>query len=291
MYNIRKKLCILTMLLFVLSAIVPRIFPENKVNQAINSQGSASAKIKTLTETLNEKDERFVAHRGYSNYAPENSIPAFELAGEQGFWGIETDISQTNDGQFICMHDKEIDRTTNGTGEISDYSLEELMSFRIDTGNNIDKNTDLHIPSFSEFLDICSKYNCVAVVEIKYISDYDSLLDIIKRSGLETRCIITGELDDMKEIRSRNNIIPVMTIGYTPAPYTDNLKYITEIPYNRGILYNYPQVDKAAVEELHSQGIYCGVWSVDETDVAEQYFDYGVDFIVTNEIPAKLKTE
>ena len=95
----------------------------------------------------------------------------------------------------------------------------------------------------------------VPIIEIKNITNYDAFLNTIIASGLETHCIITGAIDDVKEIRARNSIIPVMTIGYTPAPYTDNLERITEISENRGILYNYPQVDQAAIDILHQQNI------------------------------------
>ena len=66
------------------------------------------------------------------------------------------------------------------------------------------------------------------------------------------------------------------------------IERITEISENRGILYNYPQVDQAAIDILHQQNIFCGVWSVDDTETAQKYIDYGVDFIVTNEIPARI---
>lgn len=286
MNNIRKKLCVLTALLFVLSFILPKIFLSEQ-NEA-PSDSDAFIDEQNVTQVFDGDGERFVAHRGYSGYAPENSVPAFEFAGKLGFWGIETDISQTNDGQFVCIHDEELDRTTDGTGNVSDYSFEEISNFKIDTGKNVNTNSQLHIPSFREYLDICRKYDCVAVAEIKHISDYDSFLQEIKDSGLEKKCIVTGELDALEEIRARNTIIPVMTIGYTPAPYTDNLEHISVIPENRGILYNYPQVDGAAIEELHRQGILCGVWSIDNWDIAQVYFDYGADFIVTNDIPARL---
>ena len=134
-------------------------------------------------------------------------------------------------------------------------------------------------------MEICRNHR---FIEIKNITNYDAFLNTIIASGLETHCIITGAIDDVKEIRARNSIIPVMTIGYTPAPYTDNLERITEISENRGILYNYPQVDQASIDILHQQNIFCGVWSVDDTETAQKYIDYGVDFIVTNEIPARI---
>lgn len=285
MYNVRKKLCFLTTLLFVAGIILSKLPSKN--NQSPVSAVSNNT-ITTGESVLSEGGEKFVAHRGYSNYAPENSIPAFELAGATGFWGIETDISETADGQFICMHDDTLDRTTNGEGNVTDYSLEQINSFKIDSGNYISKTENLKIPTMSEYLSICVKYGCVPVVEIKNINNYDTFLNEIISSGLEKRCIITGAINDILEIRARNTVIPVMTIGYTPAPYTDNLNDIAQIPDNRGILYNYPQVDKAAIDILHRQNIYCGVWSVDEGEVAAAYEEYGADFIVTNEIPARL---
>ena len=219
---------------------------------------------------------------------PKTVFPAFELAGKIGFWGIETDICETSDGQFVCMHDDTLDRTTNGSGAISDYTLDDLSQFQIDYGNYLNTNENLKIPTLEEYLSICSTYGNVPIIEIKNIANYDAFLNTIIASGLETHCIITGAIDDVKEIRARNNIIPVMTIGYTPAPYTDNLEHITEISENRGILYNYPQVDQAAIDILHQQNIFCGVWSVDDTETAQKYIDYGADFIVTNEIPARI---
>lgn len=101
MYNVRRKLWILTVLLFVVSAVMLKFFPSSDNNDAIATPANAQqAESGTSTVFSDGSTERFVAHRGYSNYAPENSIPAFELAGKIGFWGIETDICETSDGQL-----------------------------------------------------------------------------------------------------------------------------------------------------------------------------------------------
>ncbi len=288
MYNVRRKLLVLTLLLFVVSSFMTNRTPISDGAENIAATAAAVQTQNVPTGVFADSGEKFVAHRGYSNYAPENSIPAFELAGKMGFWGIETDISQTADGQFICMHDEEIDRTTDGSGIVGELTMEQINQFKIDKGNYIRKSENLKIPTLSEYLEICKEYNCVALVELKWVSDFDSLLNTIISSGMEDRCIIAGDLDSVKEVRFRNTVIPVMTIGYAPNPYTDALAQIAEIPDNRGVLLNFPQVDKAAIDIIHSQNVYCGVWSVDESDIAQQYAEYGADFIVTNEIPARL---
>lgn len=289
MRNIRRKLWILTLLLFALGTFVPKVFPNtDAANVIATPTGQMNTDNSSSLNVLDEEGDKFVAHRGYSGYAPENSIPAFELAGKTGFWGIETDIIETIDNQFICMHDETLDRTTDGEGDAEMYTLEQLGQYTIDSGNYLRMSNNLKIPTLDEYLDICKKYGCVAVVEIKNVRNFDLFLSVIYSRELQNRCIITGSLEDIKEVRARNADIPVMTIGYSPAPYTDNLSQIAEIPDNRGILYNFPQVDKTAIDILHSQHIYCGVWSVDTAEDAERYIEYGADFVVTNEIPARL---
>ena len=288
MYNIRRKLWILTVLLFVVATVMLKVSPGKQAEENIATASNPVQAQVTQTGVFADSGEKFVAHRGYSNYAPENSIPAFEFAGKMGFWGIETDISQTADGQFICMHDEEIDRTTDGSGIVGEMTMDMINQFKIDKGNYIRKCENTKIPTLAEYLEICKQYNCVAVVELKYVSDFDALLGVIVGSGMESRCIIAGSLDDVKEVRFRNNVIPVMTLGYAPTPYTDNLAQIAEIPENRGVLFNFPQVDKEAIDIIHQQGVYCGVWSVDDAQLAQEYASYGADFIITNEIPARI---
>ncbi len=287
MYNIRKKLWLVMLLLFTASAVLLKISPRDSAG-IVTASVDAVKPVTAQSDVFSTGGERFAAHRGYSGYAPENSIPAFELAGRNGFWGIETDIYETTDGAFVCMHDEDLDRTTDGTGAVTSYSLEELGAFKIDTGSNVEISENLKIPTFDEYLGICMKYGCVAVIEIKTIRNYDALLNIIYANGAGGRCIIMGNINDMLEIRARNTEIPVMTIGYTPAPYTDSLADISQIPDNRGVLYNYPQVDKSVIDLLHQQNIYCGVWSVDDEAIADEYLAYGADFVVTNELPPRL---
>ena len=89
----------------------------------------------------------------------------------------------------------------------------------------------------------------------------------------------------MLEIRARNDSIPLMPIGYSNKDYTYYLEQVSQLTDNRGILYNYPVVTEDVVRILHEQGIYCGVWSLDTADEAKKFLSYGVDFVVTNEIP------
>jgi glycerophosphoryl diester phosphodiesterase len=74
------------------------------------------------------------AHRGYWRGAPENSLPAFEQAISHGADMIELDVQRTSDGQLVLMHDTSVDRTTNGTGNISSKTLAQMKALRLKKG-------------------------------------------------------------------------------------------------------------------------------------------------------------
>ena len=73
------------------------------------------------------------AHRGASAHAPENTISAFLLAIEHGADGIEFDIKVTRDGKVIVLHDQTLQRTTTGSGDLKNFTFDELR--KLDAGS------------------------------------------------------------------------------------------------------------------------------------------------------------
>ena len=105
------------------------------------SQGPLSSKF-TLA-SLSSEPQRFIAHRGFSSVYPENTIPSIEGAVQNGFYGCEFDIHTTKDGVWILNHDSSIDKMTDGSGDISSYTYEELLEYNIDNGNGIENYRNL----------------------------------------------------------------------------------------------------------------------------------------------------
>ena len=70
-----------------------------------------------------------IAHRGSSIDAPENTLPAYKLAKEQGFTFIEVDVVQLTDGVPVMVHDPEVDRTMNATGFVSSFHLTKSVNW------------------------------------------------------------------------------------------------------------------------------------------------------------------
>ena len=91
-----------------------------------------------------------VAHRGDWRNAPENSLHALLNSIDKGFDMMELDVKMTKDSQMVVMHDNTIDRTTNGKGKVSDFTLQEIRKFKL--RNGLGRVTANPIPTFKELM-------------------------------------------------------------------------------------------------------------------------------------------
>lgn len=99
---------------------------------------------------------------------------------------IELDIQPTKDGNFICMHDETLDRTSTGKGPIKDYTTEELKKFVLRSGNGI--KTRQPIPTLKEALNVCKGRILVNIDKGgTYIKE---IMPIIQECGMEKQVII-----------------------------------------------------------------------------------------------------
>src|SRR5260370_5045012 len=110
--------------------------PTNKQNPSQNRQLQLSLKGRTGQHSrMNSGDGMFgghpfvVAHRGASAERPEHTLAAYELALKEGTDGVECDVRLTRDGHLVCVHDRRVDRTSNGSGLVSEMTLEQLRAF------------------------------------------------------------------------------------------------------------------------------------------------------------------
>jgi glycerophosphoryl diester phosphodiesterase len=142
-------------------------------------------------EFVERRDRPFIlAHRGCRARAPENTIPAFELALEQGADAIETDLRITRDRVIVCIHDDTIDRTTDGHGRVEEMTWDEIRLLRAQ-GNNAQEYPEARVPSLTELLAVLGHRTYLAL-ELKAPAftsraDCDLLLDTLADSGVVGR--------------------------------------------------------------------------------------------------------
>lgn len=100
---------------------------------------------------------QIIAHRGLSGLERENTCAAFVAAGNRSYFGIETDIHRTVDGQYIVYHDDNLIRLLGDERVIEETTFEELRKLRLKDHDEIARE-DLALPSLTEYIRICKKY-------------------------------------------------------------------------------------------------------------------------------------
>jgi len=144
----------------------------------ISSFGQVEKLIKQLHDP-NDKKVMVTAHRGDWRNAPENSLQAYKLAIEMGVDCFEVDLNITKDGVVVIMHDGTIDRTTDGNGKPSDYTLAELKKFHLRNGLGIlTKHT---IPTLEEVM-LLAKGKVLVNLD-KSLSYYNEAYQVLKKTG------------------------------------------------------------------------------------------------------------
>jgi len=118
-----------------------------------------------------------IAHRGASDYAPENTLSAFAMAEEMGADWFELDCRLTRDNEVVVIHDDTLDRTTNGSGFVREASLHEIK--QLDAGSWFeDKWRGERVPTLEQAL-AQSKWKIGVYIEIKNSANDDPLVSDI----------------------------------------------------------------------------------------------------------------
>ena len=252
----------------------------------ININSTQLAQIPQQTNIMRSaKVTRFIAHRGLSYIAPENTLKSMEMAGRVGMWGVETDVLATLDGVLILMHDSTVDRTTDGTGTVSNMLYSEIQALTIDVGNNIAMYPNLKVPTFEDYLITCKRFNLVPVIENKWItmpSDLDTFVNLIKKQGLEESCfVISADYTILQAIRERSKKIMLQYLADDMTQATLNKILLLK---NTCINPTISLLTKTNIELAHANGIMVNCWVTDTYQQAKTYISYGVDYITTNRI-------
>ncbi len=229
-----------------------------------------------------------MAHRGYSSKAPENTMPAFELAIEAGAGGLELDVHLTKDGEVVVIHDPTLDRTTNGGGSVASFTMEELREF--DAGSWFApafKGTKL--PTLREVLDLIKDRNVLLNVETKTALGFEHLNDkvapLLDEYSMWEKTVISSfnhyALVHMKNIRpqARTGILYNCAL-VNPWVYAKSIGASALHPHHMTII---PEL----VQEAQQQGMMVNVWTVDGEADIERVKLAGVDSIITN-VPGRV---
>lgn len=130
------------------------------------------------------------AHRGASEYAPENTLSSFYLGLLKGANGIETDVQKTKDGVLVLFHDDTLDRVSDKQGRLCDYTWDELKNVKV-YGNCTTGFYD-RIVTLREFLEKFSPYDIQFAIELKGVDVEEETLNMVKEFGIMHKTTFTS---------------------------------------------------------------------------------------------------
>lgn len=153
-----------------------------------------------------------VAHRAAHNHAPENSLRAIEAAISLGVDIIEIDVRITGDGIPVLMHDETVDRTTNGRGEVSRYSFEELRKLRLKNPNN--SLDDQKVPTLEEALKLA--YGKILVDLDLKLTEIEPVIKVVKKTETEKQVFFfDSDYKVLKRIKKIDESLYLMPRTYS----------------------------------------------------------------------------
>ncbi len=236
---------------------------------------------------------KIIAHRGANKKAPQNTLPAFITAVNEGTDGFETDVHLTKDGVPVICHNYTIDATSDGRGEITSYTLDELKKF--DFGSYYsDDFKDTSLPTLDEFLEVAAESSCEIInIELKCPKDsniarlVEATFRSVKKYGCLDRIIISSfspeVLKTVKEIDARCKTAFLYPISHPSVCRL--VLYPFFIVKQIGCDFIHPAsivVTKKIVNIAHALGLKVNVWTVNEKKTIEKLLDMGVDGIITD---------
>lgn len=224
------------------------------------------------------------AHRGCRREAPENTLPAFALALGLGVDGVEFDVQLTADGVPVVIHDETVDRTTNGTGAVVGFALEQLRE--LDASAGFQGFDGVRIPTLDEVLDLLAPSGLALNIELKNSDeDYPGLeekvLAAVEARGIADQVVLSSfNHYSLKRLQRLGASSPLGML------YTDPLYRPWRYAAKLGVAAIHPPVryvyGKGFVRRTHAAGLAVRPWVVNGRRHLARMLRIGVDAVFTD---------
>lgn len=231
-------------------------------------------------------DAAFIAsHRGGAATAPENTLPAITAALAGGFDYVEVDVALTADRHAVLMHDKTVDRTTDGHGRLATLTLGEVRA--LDAGSWFDSSyAGTPVPTLEEFLDVLASAGGRAIIELKGEWDAAAVAAAVAEVSardLERRVALASfDARTLALVAAGSDVVSrLLILRQVPA---DVVAAVTEagargVVVSRKAVLDRPEI----VDELHTAGARVVVYTLNDDDLWDAVTALGVDGIVTDD--------
>ncbi len=256
----------------------------------LNAFGGDAALAKDM-----HKDIVNVSHRGASAYAPEHTIASYDMGEKMHGDYIEVDLQMTKDGHLIAMHDVTLDRTTNGTGSVKDYTLNEIK--QLDAGSWFNEKypyaskaeyEGLKVPTLEEVFKEFGKNNSY-YIETKSPDVYPGmekeLLRLIDKYKINKEKLLVQSFSP-QSLKVMNELDPsiklVQLISYKANAIISDTEIKEIKQYAMGIGPNHTYLNEEYVQKVVNSGLEIHPYTVNDKQRMKQLINWGVTGMFTN---------
>lgn len=223
------------------------------------------------------------AHRGASEYYPENTLSSFAAGVDMGADGIETDVQMSKDGVLMIYHDDTMDEKTGFQGSIADYTYEELRAARV---KNEKYGREDCLMTFEDFLKYFGWRDLTFAIELKVTGIAKPVIDMMRKYNVIDKSIITSfKYDALVECREYD---PTVRLGWLYVGMTGKtLDKLAAI----GAYQACPKaqdIKKEHLDALYAAGYGCRAWGISDTEIMKYAVEIGVEGGMTVNFPDKL---
>ena len=217
-----------------------------------------------------------IGHRGAKGHKPENTLVGFQKAIELHVNRIELAVHLSLDNELMVIHDETIDRTTDGTGFVKQFSLPELKRFLIEK--------ELHIPTLAEVLNLIDQ-KCDINIELKSFETADKVVKIIEKYVSEKNWIYSQFLVSsfdwkaLQKVAVANALIPIGVLTETDL---DLALAFAKVIQAKSIHPYFQLLTKENTERLQEKGFQVFPWTVNEIEDIKKIKTYNVDGIISD---------
>ena len=212
-----------------------------------------------------------MGHRGAAALEPENTMRSIERAVEIGVDAVEIDVRLSKDRELVVIHDSTVDRTTNGSGPVSGYSLDDLKKLDAGEGETI--------PTLQEVMELIG-HKVKLVIELKEEETERMVVELIKRNNLDDNVYVISFWHELvKTVKVIESCIKtgVLLVG-CPVDTC-----VASQASADALVMKYNFVNRHFVEMVHKDGLQVFVWNIDDRHLLKPYVDMGVDGIGSND--------
>ena len=247
---------------------------------------------KNMKHSKNDDHPIIIAHRGGAKLAPENTLASFKNAIEIGVDMIEIDVHFSKDSEIIVIHDKSLDRTTNGNGEIKTLTLDEIKKYDAGSWFSEDYKNE-KVPTLTEVIQTING-QCKLLIEIKdgdekYPGLEKKIVETVKEHNAEP-WVVVQSFNKNSILRIKEMYPDLITYYLLGRNFNDFYAELSEQirtgkPVENkfdGIAPHYSALDTKKVDLLHKAGFDIFTFTVNKPADMQNVIELGVDGIITD---------